>query len=111
LRLPESYYHELSEKYLARRDRMLAGLELAGFRCFQPHGAYYIMADISGFGFANDVMFARYLVEEIGVGVVPGSSFYRDPASGAQQVRFTYCKKDVTLDEALRRLEKLRSKG
>jgi aspartate/methionine/tyrosine aminotransferase len=110
LRLPESYYHELREKYLARRDRMLAGLEQVGFRCFQPHGAYYIMADISGFGFANDVMFARYLVEEIGVGVVPGSSFYRDPASGAQQVRFTYCKQDATLDEALRRLEKLRKK-
>ena len=108
LRLPESYYQKLCQNYLARRDRMLAGLEEAGFRCFRPHGAYYIMADISEFGFANDAEFARYLVKEIGVGVVPGSSFYRDPASGAQQVRITYCKKDATLDEALRRLEKLR---
>jgi aminotransferase len=88
---------------------MLAGLEQAGFRCFRPHGAYYIMADISAFGFPNDVEFARYLVQEIGVGVVPGSSFYRDPAGGAQQVRFAYCKKAATLDEALRRLEKLRA--
>jgi aspartate/methionine/tyrosine aminotransferase len=55
------------------------------------------------------VEFARYLVREIGVSVVPGSSFYRDPASGAQQVRFTYCKTDSTLDEALRRLGKLRA--
>ena len=108
LRLPEAYYQKLCEGYRARRDRMLAGLEQAGFRCFQPHGAYYIMADISAFGFANDVEFAHYLVREIGVGLVPGSSFYRDPAAGAQQVRFTYCKKDATLDEALRRLSKLR---
>jgi aminotransferase len=109
LRLPETYYQKLCQDYLARRDRMLAGLEKAGFRCFRPHGAYYIMADISAFGFPNDVEFARYLVQEIGVGVVPGSSFYRDRVSGAQQVRFTFCKKDATLDEALRRLEKLRA--
>ncbi len=108
LRLPESYYRNLCEGYRARRDRMLAGLERAGFRCFRPHGAYYIMADISAFGFPNDVEFARYLVREVGVGVVPGSSFYRDPASGAHQVRFAYCKKEATLDEALRRLEKLK---
>jgi aminotransferase len=109
LRLPETYYQQLCAGYQARRDRMLAGLEQAGFRCFRPHGAYYIMADISAFNFPNDVEFARYLVKEIGVGVVPGSSFYRDPASGAQQERFTYCKKDATLDEALRRLGKLRA--
>jgi aspartate/methionine/tyrosine aminotransferase len=109
LRLPETYYQKLCQDYLARRDRMLVGLEQAGFRCFRPHGAYYIMADISAFGFPNDIEFARYMVQEIGVGVVPGSSFYRDRDSGAQQVRFTFCKKDATLDEALRRLEKLRA--
>ncbi len=109
LRLPETYYQQLCQGYQARRDRMLAGLEQAGFRCFRPHGAYYIMTDISAFGFPNDVEFARYLVREIGVAVVPGSSFYRDPTSGAQQVRFAYCKKDATLDEALRRLGKLRA--
>ncbi len=110
LRLPESYYRGLCEHYRTRRDRMMAGLERAGFRCFRPHGAYYIMTDISHFGFSNDLECARYLVREIGVGVVPGSSFYRDPASGAQQVRFAYCKKEATLDEALRRLEKLKTR-
>ncbi len=108
LRMPDEYYSELRGKYQARRDKMLPALEALGFRCLHPHGAYYIMADISDFGFPSDVEFARHLVKEIGVGVVPGSSFYRDPASGSQQVRFTYCKKDETLDEALRRLEKLK---
>ena len=111
LRFPEVYYQKLCGEYKARRDRMLAGLEEVGFQCLHPHGAYYIMADISGFGFPNDVEFARYLVKDIGVGVVPGSSFYRDPASGSQQVRFTYCKKDSTLDEALRRLQKLKHRA
>jgi aminotransferase len=65
------------------------------------------MTDVSAFGFPDDVEFARYLVREIGVAVVPGSSFYRDPALGAQQVRFAFCKTEATLDEALRRLAKL----
>jgi aminotransferase len=108
LRLPEEYYRKLCADYGARRDRMLAGLEKAGFRCFKPRGAYYIMTDISGFGFPDDVEFARYLVREIGVAVVPGSSFYSDPTSGRQQVRFTFCKTDATLDEAARRLQKLK---
>jgi aspartate/methionine/tyrosine aminotransferase len=108
LQLPESYYVELCEKYRVRRDRMLRELEEVGFACFRPHGAYYIMTDISAFGFLNDVEFARHLVREIGIAVVPGSSFYRDPASGAQQVRFAFCKTEATLDEAVRRLEKLR---
>ena len=111
LKFPDEYYRQLCERYRLRRDRMLAGLEEAGFRCFRPHGAYYIMTDISAFGFPNDVEFARHLVRDIGIAVVPGSSFYRDPASGAQQVRFAYCKKDSTLDEALVRLQKLKANG
>jgi len=66
------------------------------------------MTDISGFGFPNDVEFARYLVQEIGVAVVPGSSFYSNPAAGSRQVRFAFCKTDATLDEAVRRLLKLK---
>jgi aminotransferase len=108
LRLPETYYQKLCEDYRLRRDRMLEGLESAGFDCYQPHGAYYIMTDISAFKFPNDVEFARYLVQDVGVAVVPGSSFYRDPVRGAQQVRFAFCKTDPTLDEAIRRLGKLR---
>jgi len=108
LRLPETYYQNLCSEYLGRRDRMLAALEEAGFKCFKPRGAYYIMTDISRFGFANDVEFTRHLVKEIGVAVVPGSSFYSHASSGSQQVRFTFCKKDETLQEAARRLLKLR---
>jgi len=65
------------------------------------------MTDISAFGFADDVLFAKYLVQEIGVACVPGSSFYRDPRNGARQVRFAFCKRPETLDEAGRRLGKL----
>ncbi|HEV2298934.1 MAG TPA: aminotransferase class I/II-fold pyridoxal phosphate-dependent enzyme [Candidatus Acidoferrales bacterium] len=108
LRMPHAYYDKLAADYLERRNRMLGILTQAGFKCFTPHGAYYIMTDISAFGFANDVEFARYLVKEIGVAGVPGSSFYRNPADGAQQLRFTFCKKEATLAEASRRLSKLR---
>jgi aminotransferase len=108
LRFPASYYEKLASDYLARRNKMLAILEDAGFRCFKPQGAYYIMTDVSRFGYPNDMEFARYLVKEIGVAAVPGSSFYHDPADGSQQVRFTFCKTDPTLEEAGRRLSKLR---
>ncbi|MBI4465405.1 MAG: aminotransferase class I/II-fold pyridoxal phosphate-dependent enzyme, partial [Acidobacteria bacterium] len=74
------------------------------------HGAYYIMTDISGFGFPDDTRFVEYLIREIGVAAVPGSSFYRSPADGAQQVRFTFCKKEETLEEAARRLRRLQQK-
>jgi aspartate/methionine/tyrosine aminotransferase len=86
----------------------MPALTAAGFQCFRPRGAYYVMTDISGFGFNDDVSFAKYLVQEIGVACVPGSSFYRDPQDGARQVRFAFCKKPETLDEAARRLERLR---
>lgn len=109
LRLPEDYYRQLAAEYQRRRDRMLAALTAADFECYKPRGAYYIMTDISGFGFPDDVQFARHLVREIGVAVVPGSSFYNGPAAGRQQVRFCFSKTDATLDEAGRRLAKLRS--
>ncbi|MGB6429442.1 MAG: aminotransferase class I/II-fold pyridoxal phosphate-dependent enzyme [Candidatus Acidiferrales bacterium] len=107
LAMPDSYYDSLAEEYLRRRNRMLEILKNSGFVCFKPAGAYYIMTDISRFGFPNDVEFARHLVENIGVAVVPGSSFYNDPADGARQVRFTFCKRDETLEAAAKRLEKL----
>ncbi|MFZ0635562.1 MAG: aminotransferase class I/II-fold pyridoxal phosphate-dependent enzyme [Candidatus Acidiferrales bacterium] len=110
LRFPESYYEKLASEYLVRRDKMLGILESAGFRCFRPRGAYYIMTDISGFGFPDDVTFARHLVKEVGVAGVPGSSFYRDPADGSQHLRFTFCKTDKTLNAAAERLATIRSK-
>jgi aspartate/methionine/tyrosine aminotransferase len=107
LGLPRAYYENLANGYCARRDRLIPALEEAGFRCFRPRGAYYVMTDISAFGFDDDVAFTKYLVKEIGVAAVPGSSFYNDPRDGAKQVRFAFCKRDATLDEAGRRLRKL----
>ncbi len=108
LRLPDSYYAQLAADYSVRRDRTLAMLEAAGFRCFKPGGAYYIMTDISAFGFADDIAFTRHLIEKIGVAPVPGSSFYSHPADGSQQVRFCFCKTDATLSAAEDRLRNLR---
>lgn len=110
LSLPPEYYDELQREYRRRRDLLLPVLEKAGFKTFRPDGAYYIMTDISGFGFSNDVEFTRHLIREIGVACVPGSSFYSVPELGAQQVRFCFCKKDETLLTAAERLERLRSR-
>ena len=110
LSLPAAYYARLAEGYRVRRDHLIPALEAAGFQCFRPRGAYYVMTDISGFGFEDDVGFVNYLVKEIGVAAVPGSSFYRDARDGARQVRFAFCKKLETLDAAAGKLGKLRGK-
>src|SRR3984893_12009996 len=107
LSLPAQYYAKLAEGYRVRRDHLMPALTAAGFKCFRPRGAYYVMTDLAWFGFYDDVSFAKYLVQKIGVATVPGSSFYRDPRDGARQVRFAFCKKPETLDEAGRRLAKL----
>src|ERR671912_1461127 len=109
LSLPPEYYKHLQEEYRRRRDLLLPVLDTAGFTTFSPDGAYYIMTDISAFGFGDDVEFTRHLIREVGVACVPGSSFYSVPERGSQQVRFCYCKKDETLQLAAERLEKLRS--
>jgi aminotransferase len=100
LSLPEEYYRRLAREYTERRDCLLPRLGKAGFRCFPPRGAYYVMTDISGFGFANDVEFVRYLIEELGVAAVPGSSFFADRQAGSQMVRFCFSKKCETLEKA-----------
>jgi aminotransferase len=107
LSLPAEYYSKLAEGYRLRRDHLIPALEEAGFKCFRPRGAYYVMTDISSFGLGDDVSFSKYLVQEIGVAAVPGSSFYRDAQDGARQVRFAFCKKLETLDAAVERLKKL----
>jgi len=111
LSLPQAYYEKLAEGYRRRRDRLVPALEEAGFRCFLPRGAYYVMTDISSLGYEDDLSFTKYLVAEIGVAAVPGSSFYRDPRDGAQQVRFAFCKRDETLDEAAKRLRGIGRSG
>lgn len=103
-----SYYQDLAASYAGKRRQLLDILESSGFRCHAPEGAYYIMTNVSRFGFRDDVAFVRHLVTEIGVAAVPGSSFFKNPAAGKDYVRFTFCKKTETLEEAGRRLGKLR---
>ena len=115
LKSPQAYYDKLAKDYATRRERLLKILIGAGFTVFKPRGAYYIMTDISRFHFpeeqfpasSRDVSFAKFLIEKIGVAVVPGSSFYNDARDGASQVRFTFCKKEETLAAAEERLSGL----
>jgi aspartate/methionine/tyrosine aminotransferase len=118
LKQPQAYYDKLAVTYAEKRARLLKILTASGFKVYKPRGAYYIMTDISAFpdpdskrfpAATRDVRFAKYLVEEIGVASVPGSSFYNDANDGATQVRFTFCKKEETLAAAEQRLAKLRS--
>src|SRR5579864_442824 len=105
--LPDEYNTHLAVDYGARRDVMIGVLNGAGFHCYQTNGAYYIMADISGFGYPDDMEFARHLIEDVGVAAVPGSSFFENPEQGSQMIRFCYCKKYETLEAAKARLEKI----
>ncbi|MBV9157159.1 MAG: aminotransferase class I/II-fold pyridoxal phosphate-dependent enzyme, partial [Acidobacteriaceae bacterium] len=107
LNLPATYYSELARSYEIKRDLLIGILEKAGLRCYTPKGAYYVMCDISRFGFADDVSFCRYLVEDIGVAAVPGSSFFSDPANGSHLIRFCFAKKPETLEAAAERLARL----
>jgi aminotransferase len=107
-RLPRSYYDHLAADYQARRDTFCSALTSIGFDLEPPQGAYYVMTDIEAFGATDDIAFAQYLVREIGVATVPGSSFYRDKELGRKFVRFCFCKKDETLALAIERLRKLR---
>jgi aspartate/methionine/tyrosine aminotransferase len=108
LSLPDSYYEKLSLEYQERRDFLLQRLEQAGFRCYRPNGAYYIMTDISDFGFADDLSFVRHMIENVGVAAVPGSSFFSDSNAGATLIRFCFCKKYETLEKAGDRLRRFR---
>jgi aspartate/methionine/tyrosine aminotransferase len=107
LSMPEQYYQTLAAKYKRLRDLLLEILERHHFVCYKPYGAYYIMTDISGFGFSDDIEFTRYLIKDVGVAGVPGSSFYKNAQHGKNKLRFCYCKRDETIFEADRRLAKL----
>jgi len=108
LAMGEDYYRNLAAGYKKRRDLIVASLEDAGLPAFRPRGAYYVMTDISGLDFNDDVSFVRYLIETLGLAAVPGSSFFAHPGRGSQQVRFCFCKKYETLEMAKQQLAKLK---
>ena len=108
LRFGDEYYRDLQEKYTAKRDLFLKGLDDLKIAHTVPQGAYYILLDISEFGFESDLEFCEALARDVGVGAVPGSSFFREPVNDL--IRLHFAKKDETLNNALNRLADLRKK-
>ena len=108
LRFGEDYYRRLQERYTGKRELFLRGLDDIGIAHTVPQGAYYVLLDISEFGFDSDLEFCETLARDVGVGAVPGSSFFREPVNNL--IRLHFAKKDETLNEALNRLESIRSR-
>jgi aminotransferase len=108
LSLPASYYDKLREGYRRRREMFLPYLRQAGFAFSEPEGAYYVMTDITPLGGTDDTAFVRQMIQEIGVSAVPGSSFYSPRERGRTKVRFMFAKRDESLHEAGRRLQRLK---
>lgn len=108
LRFGDDYYQWLQDKYTAKKDLFLNGLDAIGISHTNPQGAYYVLLDISEFGYASDLEFCDVLAREVGVGAVPGSSFFREPVN--HLIRLHFAKKDETLNAALNRLEDIRKK-
>lgn len=108
LNFGDDYYRDLQEKYTHKRNLFLKGLDDIGLKHTVPQGAYYILIDISEFAFESDLEFAEVLAQKVGVGAVPGSSFFKEPEN--RYVRLHFAKKDETLNEALNRLSQIRNK-
>lgn len=108
LKLPDSYYKELQDLYTKKRTLFLKGLDDLGIRHTNPEGAYYVLLDISEYGYDDDLRFCEDLARKVGVGAVPGSSFFRDPEN--RYIRLHFAKKEETLTEALNRLEDMKKK-
>ena len=108
LKFGQDYYDGLQAEYTHKRDLFLKGLRDIGIAHTVPEGAYYIMMDISEFGYDSDLEFCEVLAEKVGVGAVPGSSFFREDVN--HLIRFHFAKKDETLNEALNRLSDIRKK-
>lgn len=106
LQFDQGYYDKLTESYDSKRKLFLDGLDKIGLKYFMPQGAYYVMVDISQFGYKSDYDFAVWLIKNIGVAGVPGSSFFKEDVNN--YIRFHFAKKEETLKEALKRLEKLK---
>ena len=102
------YYSDLRDKYTKKRDMFLNGLDRIGLAHTTPQGAYYVLIDISEFGYESDLEFCEKLAEKVGVGAVPGSSFFREPVNNL--IRLHFAKKEDTLTEALNRLEGVKAK-
>ncbi|WP_053956751.1 pyridoxal phosphate-dependent aminotransferase [Inediibacterium massiliense] len=109
LRFSDEYYINLQREYTKKRDLFLQGLDEAGLKYIPPQGAYYVMVDISEFGFQDDHQFCEWMIKEIGVAAVPGSSFFKEEIN--DYVRFHFAKKEETLKEAIKRLKKLKEKA
>ena len=107
LGLPDRYYEELAAALEAKRDLLCAGLDQAGFEVFRPAGTYFVTADIRPLGETDGMAFCRALPERCGVVAIPTQVFYADPARGRHLVRFTFCKREEVLEEAVARLQKL----
>ena len=107
LKFKDDYYINLKQKYTEKRDLFLKGLDDIGLRHTVPQGAYYVLLDISEFGYASDLEFCEVLAQKVGVGAVPGSSFFREPVNNL--IRLHFAKKNETLYEALNRLDGIRS--
>lgn len=103
----QDYYDDLKAVYTRKRDLFCGGLSAAGLTFTKPQGAYYVMVDISEWGYESDLDFCYQLAEKVGVGAVPGSSFFHEPVN--HLIRFHFAKKDETLKEALDRLQRIRS--
>jgi aminotransferase len=106
--LPPSYYEQMARDYTVKRDMMAVACREGGLEPFVPQGSYYMLADFSRLRFADDQEAARVMLERAGVAVVPGSSFYANPADGRRQVRLCYAKKMDDLEEGCRRIRTLR---
>ena len=108
LHFDQQYYDELLALYTRKRDLMLKGLDAIGIEHNVPQGAYYILLDISRYGYASDLEFCEDLARDVGVGAVPGSSFFHEPVN--HLIRLHFAKRDETLEEALRRLQMMDQK-
>lgn len=108
LKFGDDYYEKLREHYTHMRDLFTAGLEEIGLQFTRPQGAYYVLVDISEFGYESDLVFCEDLARKVGVGAVPGSSFFKEPEN--RYIRFHFAKQDATLNAALDRLADIKNK-
>jgi N-succinyldiaminopimelate aminotransferase len=100
------YYEQFAQEYTGRLEKLMGALDAAGLKPIRPQGTFFIMSDISGLGFNDDLEFARYMTAEVGVACIPPSSFYSNPQDGASLARWCFAKRDETLDAAGERLAK-----